>query len=546
MLTTLGAAAWAALPGPHSQAAGAVAQGFAEGGPVGAALAAAQLGVQALTAVIGNFASGAQMALNDVRDAFKDMSDDIFSGEMDITVAVNIATIKKSNWWGGYDREATKEAQEEAQEHYDYMRGLQANFLAAGYDAEHHMAWERRRLAATTNEELIALNQEMHEAGLQAYANVELLGGPTGEAIQDFHRLNEAWGHARSNRAGHGAGDRKLRAEDAGGARRRARADRGAARDGGFGGAAQPAVGRGRTVGGQRVRPSPARRNHRLQRDHGGGRAVPGGGGGWQHRPDGQAHRRNGGWVASTEDAHARATAAQESSIEQVLAAEGEKFARMAAFEAALEAVRSGNAEGATEAAARKAAEETRLAWDTAMDAVTLADQAATDAMDGTTSESQTKAQAAAEAKQLAEMEAAKGAADAWELAKLETIEDADATVVGIKEALDELPESHEIAIKYYGVQTGDHSAGGAPQQFAGGSGGIRDFGTGTPATLHGREGVFTEAQIQRLIDAAIKRGGSGGGGGHVTATLRSEDGRYLAELVLENTPDAAERLGLT
>ena len=505
-----------------------------------------QLGVQALTAVIGNFASGAQMALNDVRDAFKDMSDDIFSGEMDITVAVNIATIKKSNWWGGYDREATKEAQEDAQEHYDYMRGLQANFLAAGYDAEHHMAWERRRLAATTAEELIALNQEIHEAGLQAYANVELLGGPTGEAIQDFHRLNEAWGQLDQTGqvtalATENYAQKMLEARDAG-----HEIDRGAARDGGFGGAAQPAVGRGRTVGGQRVRPSPARRNHRLRRDHGGGRAVPGGGGGWQHRPDGQAHRRKRRMGGQ----HRGRARTRDGGTGVVHRTGARRRGREVRAHGRVRGRAGGRPVRATPRARRrrrcKAAEETRLAWDTAMDAVTLADQAATDAMDGTTSESQTKAQAAAEAKQLAEMEAAKAAADAWELAKLETIEDADATVVGIKEALDELPESHEIAIKYYGVQTGDHSAGGAPQQFASGSGGIRDFGTGTPATLHGREGVFTEAQIQRLIDAAIKRGGSGGGGGHVTATLRSEDGRYLAELVLENTPDAAERLGLT
>ena len=63
-----------------------------------------------------------------------------------------------------------------------------------------------------------------------------------------------------------------------------------------------------------------------------------------------------------------------------MLAAEGRKFARIAAFEAALEAIRSGNAEGAAEAA-RKAARDTSEAWDTAMGAIADADKHATDAM---------------------------------------------------------------------------------------------------------------------------------------------------------------------
>ena len=80
------------------------------------------------------------------------------------------------------------------------------------------------------------------------------------------------------------------------------------------------------------------------------------------------------------EEAIAKAEAAQLAASEAILKAEGEKFARMAAFEAALEAIRGGNAAGAADAAALAAA-ETRAAWETAMDAVTVADQAATDSM---------------------------------------------------------------------------------------------------------------------------------------------------------------------
>jgi hypothetical protein len=50
--------------------------------------------------------------------------------------------------------------------------------------------------------------------------------------------------------------------------------------------------------------------------------------------------------------------------------------------------------------------------------------------------------------------------------------------------------------------ERGDPDPGGPPgMSFARGSGGIRDFGLGTDVTLHGREGVFTEAEIDNLLD---------------------------------------------
>ena len=84
---------------------------------------------------------------------------------------------------------------------------------------------------------------------------------------------------------------------------------------------------------------------------------------------------------AGQEEAIAKATAAQLEASEKILAAEGEKFARIAAFEAALEAVRSGNALGAAEAA-RQAASDTRIAWETAMEAVAEADKITTATME--------------------------------------------------------------------------------------------------------------------------------------------------------------------
>lgn len=74
---------------------------------------------------------------------------------------------------------------------------------------------------------------------------------------------------------------------------------------------------------------------------------------------------------------------------------------------------------------------------------------------------------------------------------------------------------------------------------FPTGSGGIRNFGAGRRVTLHGREGVFTEQQIQGLMARARESSAGGGGyGGPVELNL-NVDGFLLTRVV-------AERLGRT
>ena len=83
---------------------------------------------------------------------------------------------------------------------------------------------------------------------------------------------------------------------------------------------------------------------------------------------------------AGAEQAARMATAASEEARNQILAAEKDKYVRLAAFEAALAEIRAGNAEGALDAA-RRAAHETEQAWDLGLNAVATASDATSAAL---------------------------------------------------------------------------------------------------------------------------------------------------------------------
>ena len=86
------------------------------------------------------------------------------------------------------------------------------------------------------------------------------------------------------------------------------------------------------------------------------------------------------------EEAAAAAADAQKAASAAVLDVEKQKYMRIAAFEAALKAIRSGNAAGAVEAA-RKAAKETGEAWDAAVGVVGEAWDATAEAIDESSGE---------------------------------------------------------------------------------------------------------------------------------------------------------------
>ena len=221
------------------------------------------------------------------------------------------------------------------------------------------------------------------------------------------------------------------------------------------------------------------------------------------------------------EEAIAAATAAQEEATAKTLAAEGEKFIRLAAFEAALHEIRNGNAAGAADAAVQAAA-DTRAAWETAMDAVTLADQAAGDSMIDTANKVaaiQEKQAAAAAAAQVAAAEAAK---DAW------TWEPSDSS------GDDEIPGGFQDPEGFPGFQHGGPVQAGKP-------------------ILVGEAGpeLFIPSQGGR-IDPNVSSAGGGANAKELAAAVSEAlqntrievDGRQLGRLTIRHQPIAVAELG--
>ena len=204
---------------------------------------------------------------------------------------------------------------------------------------------------------------------------------------------------------------------------------------------------------------------------------------------------------------------AQLARIAEVLAAEGDRLARQAAFEAALAARRAGNAAGAVDAA-REAARETRLAWDTAMEAVERASSDAAEAMSQSTSE----------------MRSSLGdVADTATAAASSMSSDFGRTTTRIRDSFRDLANRWQGNFQPPTVNAHE------------GTGGIRDFGAGTAATLHGREAVITQEQIERMMEAAARgggggiSGGGGGGGGGGQTIILEVDGEAFGRAVLKH-----------
>ena len=217
-----------------------------------------------------------------------------------------------------------------------------------------------------------------------------------------------------------------------------------------------------------------------------------------------------------------RATDAQEAAIAKVLAAEGEKFARLAAFEAALEAIRSGNAAGAADAAVLAAA-QTRAAWETAMDAVKVADQAAGDSMIDTAKKVAAIQEEQAKVAAAAQVAAAAAAKNAWTWTPPDQNTDPNGIPGGFKD-----PEG------YQGFQHGGPVQAGRP-------------------VLVGEAGpeIFIPSQSGR-IDPNVSNSGGGLNAEDIARAVAKglqgakfeADGRKFGRLVVRHQPLASVELG--
>ena len=237
----------------------------------------------------------------------------------------------------------------------------------------------------------------------------------------------------------------------------------------------------------------------------------------------------------SAEETAARAVAAQRAAKEKILASEGDKFARLAAFEAAM-ALGSEATEEQRAEAARNAAESARESWTVALCVVGEADAAATTAMGGQAEDRTTKASEESEkVREDIENTMVSGTAD-----KPSIVQSGEQAERDMAAAFERTRASG--VTKFGQLRDGANSAIGAIQRFvnvnvhtsytsSGESGGPGGGEVGLQGGTHGLYGAFGRgtARILHGLEAVVPRFTVPTLAGDLAAALVSMSGRQPA-----------------
>ena len=163
-----------ALKGAMEKMGGIGGGAFASG-----MLAAIGFGLQKVTELIADWWKKEERLVNDMRDTWKDMTNDVLEGTLSVETAARTASIALRHG---------KDAGDEARQHALYMEDLADAFEAVGLSAQHALEWERKRINETNPAVLEGLYAQLAVIGRLKKAQDELADaiGKTEQAANDW------------------------------------------------------------------------------------------------------------------------------------------------------------------------------------------------------------------------------------------------------------------------------------------------------------------------------------------------------------------------
>ena len=164
-----------ALAGATDKMGGVAGGAFAAG-----MIAAIGFGLQKITELIDDWWKKEERLVNDMRDAWKDMTNDVLEGTLSVETAARTAGIALRHG---------REAGDEARQHALYMEDLADAFEAVGLSAQDALRWEEKRIKETNPAVLEGLYAQLAVIGRLQKAQDELA-----EAISRTEQAADDWG----------------------------------------------------------------------------------------------------------------------------------------------------------------------------------------------------------------------------------------------------------------------------------------------------------------------------------------------------------------